>query len=146
MVTEKPKISTTTLFLVMLAIAVLVFAGLVYAYVSAANSTANTQKSGNVILQPTGEKPTDIYLKALSTFSYDKQEITVKKGSPVRLHFSADPSAGCGRQLVIYGLNVSTVSKNGEEQIVEFTPQAEGTFEYSCGMRMMKPGKLVVVP
>lgn len=86
----------------------------------------------------------DIYIKALASFEYDVTEITVKKGIPVRLHFTADPSVGCGRQMVIYGLDVSTTSRQGEESIVEFTPEKEGVYEYSCGMRMMPPGKLIV--
>ncbi|HSB46470.1 MAG TPA: cupredoxin domain-containing protein [Candidatus Bilamarchaeum sp.] len=87
----------------------------------------------------------DIYIKALSDGTYDRNEVTVKKGTPVRLHFTADPNAGCGRQLVIYGMNIRASSLNGEEGVVDFIPQAEGTYEYSCGMRMWGPGKLVVV-
>jgi len=91
------------------------------------------------------ENAQDVYIRALNTGSYDKQEVTVKKGIPVRLHFTADPDAGCGRQMVIYGLNVRAISKNGEENIVDFTPQDAGTYEYNCGMRMWRPGRLVVV-
>ena len=86
----------------------------------------------------------DIYIKALSDGTYDKSELTVKKGVPVRLHFTADPNAGCGRQMVIYSLNIRATSTNGEESIVEFIPQQEGTYDISCGMRMWGPAKLVV--
>lgn len=89
--------------------------------------------------------PQEIYIKALSNGAYDRQEITVKKGIPVRLHFTAEPNAGCGRQMVIYGLNVQAISRSGEEAVVDFTPEKEGVYEYNCGMRMWKPGKLVVV-
>lgn len=84
----------------------------------------------------------DVYLKATAS-GYDKSEIVVKKGVPVRFHFSAK-NAGCGSLLVIYGLDVKVVSQNGEEKVVEFTPQKEGTYEYNCGMRMFDPGKFVV--
>ena len=86
----------------------------------------------------------EIYLKALPTGDYDKDQIIVKKGIPVRLHFSTQGNVGCGRQLVIRGLNVQAIS-NGEEQIVEFTPKTEGTYQYTCGMGMWGPGRLVVV-
>jgi heme/copper-type cytochrome/quinol oxidase subunit 2 len=89
--------------------------------------------------------PQDIYIRALADGTYDKQEVSVKRGVPVRLHFTADPNAGCGRQMVLYGLNVNAISKSGEENVVEFTPNDAGTFEYNCGMRMWKPGKLIVV-
>jgi hypothetical protein len=86
----------------------------------------------------------DIYIKALSDGTYDKQELDVKKGVPVRLHFTADSDAGCGRSMVIYGLNIRATSQNGQENVVEFIPQQEGTYEISCGMRMWGPAKLVV--
>ncbi|HLD59586.1 MAG TPA: cupredoxin domain-containing protein [Candidatus Bilamarchaeaceae archaeon] len=86
----------------------------------------------------------DIYIRALASFEYDVTEITVKKGIPVRLHFTADPKVGCGMQIVIYGLDVSTISRQGKESVVEFVPEKEGVYEYSCGMRMMPPGKLIV--
>lgn len=87
----------------------------------------------------------DIYIKAKNDGTYDKAEVTVEAGSPVRLHFTADPDAGCGRQMVIYGLNIRAVSTNGEEDLVEFIPQKAGTYEYNCGMRMWRAGRLVVV-
>lgn len=87
----------------------------------------------------------DIYIKARNDGTYDKEEVTVNAGSPVRLHFTADPDAGCGRQMVIYGLNIKAVSTNGEEDVVEFIPKQAGTYEYNCGMRMWRAGRLVVV-
>jgi plastocyanin domain-containing protein len=86
----------------------------------------------------------DIYIKALSDGTYDKQELDVRKGETVRLHFTADPSAGCGRSMVVYGLNIRASSLNGEESVVEFIPQQAGSYEISCGMRMWGPAKLVV--
>ncbi|MFH0885376.1 MAG: cupredoxin domain-containing protein [Candidatus Micrarchaeota archaeon] len=87
----------------------------------------------------------DIYIKAKNDGTYDKAELTVNAGSPVRLHFTADPDAGCGRQMVIYGLNIKAKSLNGEENVVDFIPKQAGTYGYNCGMRMWRAGKLVVV-
>ena len=105
------------------------------------NTAAYTQVgNGNSVPAPTAQTQ-DVYL-TLSGGSYDKDQITVKKGVPVRLHFTAI-NAGCGSQLVIYGLGVSVVSRN-KEATVEFTPQQEGTYEYNCGMRMFRGGKFIV--
>jgi|SRR3989344_9176022 len=149
--TEKQIVNTNTMFLLMIVAGVLIFAFMANSFM-AANNNANgspdtttgqfVNNGNNQIQQPSS----DVYIKALAGFSYDPMQVTVKKGVPVKIHFTAEQNVGCGRQLVIYGTNVNVVSKNGEEQTVEFTPQKEGTFEYSCGMRMMKPGKLVVVP
>jgi heme/copper-type cytochrome/quinol oxidase subunit 2 len=89
----------------------------------------------------------DVYVKALGGArfgQYDVNELRVKAGQPVRLHFTADNDAGCGRLLVIYGLGVQVTAQNGKEGVVEFTPQKAGTYDYSCGMRMFGPGKLIV--
>ncbi|VVC03173.1 Cupredoxin-like domain protein [Candidatus Burarchaeum australiense] len=89
----------------------------------------------------------DVYVRALGGANfgtYDKSELVVKKGVPVRLHFSADADAGCGKTLVVSGLNVRLSSPSGSEVVAEFTPQEAGTYEYSCSMHMFGPGRLVV--
>ena len=147
---EKQLVNTNTMFLLMVVAVVLIFAFLANSFMAAGNNANGnsgtlTGQVANGIAQ--NQQPSnDVYIKALNSFSYDPQQVTVNKGQPVKIHFTAEPNVGCGRQLVIYGLGLNAVSKNGEEQIIEFTPQKEGTFEYNCGMRMMKPGKLVVVP
>jgi len=109
----------------------------------------NTSAGGRQAQEAEGQKAQDnwvqdIYIRALSSGTYDKLEVSVKKGIPVRLHFTADPGAGCGRQIVLYGLDAKALSRNGEEAVVEFTPRNAGTYTYSCGMMMWGPGKLVV--
>ena len=85
----------------------------------------------------------EVYLKATGS-GYDKSHITVKKGTLVRLHFTA-VNAGCGSYMQIRGLNVHAQSRNGQEDIVEFTPQQEGTYQYTCGMGMFPPGRFIVI-
>jgi plastocyanin len=154
---EKQVVSTNTMFLLMVVAVVLIFAFLANSFMatgiksngSTDTTTGQLANNGNQIQQPPAQQPqTDIYIKALNTYSYNPEQVTVKKGQQVKLHFTAESNVGCGRQLVVYGMgqNISAVSKNGAEQVIEFTPQKEGTFEYNCGMRMMQPGKLVVVP
>lgn len=89
----------------------------------------------------------DVYVRALggaNLYKYDKSEIVVQKGVPVRLHFAADKDAGCGKSFVVYGLNIRLTSRNGEEAVAEFTPQDAGTYRYSCSMGMFGPGRLIV--
>ncbi len=140
---------TTGLLLVGLLLAVVVGGYLVFGAGSNAGQTVGTpqppaENQPGTTNQPssTGENVQEVYLKATAS-GYDKSEIVVKKGVPVKLHFTAQ-NAGCGSYLVIYGLNEKVLSKNGQEGILEFTPQQEGSYEYNCGMRMFKGGKLVV--
>ena len=133
---------TTALLLAGLFLAVVAGGYVVFADNGQSQPAVPSGGSGEV--QPpaaTGDMQ-EVYLKATAG-GYDKSEIVVKKGIPVRLHFTAI-NAGCGSQLVIYGMNVKALSRNGQEAVVEFTPQNEGTFEYNCGMKMMDPGRFVV--
>ncbi|MCI0504463.1 cupredoxin domain-containing protein [Candidatus Micrarchaeota archaeon] len=102
------------------------------------------QGGGNDSFGAVSPQIQDIYVRALAGGEYDVQEITVKKGVPVRLHFTAESGAGCGRWFYIYGLGIQALSRNGEEDVVEFTPTDAGAYEYNCGMRMFRPGMLVV--
>lgn len=102
-----------------------------------------TQTSGPDVLVKPGFQ--EVYIKALSTGTYDKETVTVKKGVPVKLYFSADRDAGCGRAMILDGFNIQLVSRNGETQMAEFTPNREGTYSYHCSMRMFV-GRLIVVP
>ncbi|MEM4367169.1 MAG: cupredoxin domain-containing protein [Candidatus Anstonellales archaeon] len=85
----------------------------------------------------------EIYIKALGTGRYEPEEVRVKKGVPVRLYFSAEPSSGCGRYMILDEFGVRLYSKNGETQVVEFTPNKVGSYRYHCSMNMFV-GKMVV--
>lgn len=130
----------------------LIFAGVIGGYIVFGNqntqppNTTNGQNNQpNTYVAPSANGSVqEVYLTALSNGNYDKDQITVKKGIPVRLHFNTQGNVGCGRQLVIRGLGVQTIS-NGAEQVVEFTPQNEGTYQYTCGMGMWGPGRLNVI-
>jgi len=149
---EGIKIQKTTLALLVALIGVMILG----AYIVSASSFASSSRSGTDGGQKTGtndtgpgpaqiqEKIQGIYLHANRDGTYDKQEITVNQNQPVRLHFTADASAGCGRQVVIYGLGISASSMNGEEGTADFTPKDAGTYDISCGMRMWGPAKLIV--
>ncbi|VVC02710.1 Cupredoxin-like domain protein [Candidatus Bilamarchaeum dharawalense] len=145
---------TTAFLFVGLILAILVGGYVVFGTASAPNKSqigvANNQvpqNSSEGQLQANGSQPAnvqEIYIKALPNGSYDKEEVTVNAGVPVRIHFTTQGNVGCGSMLVLYGLNQKTYSKNGQEGIIEFTPTTPGTYEYSCGMRMWGPGKLIV--
>lgn len=62
-------------------------------------------------------------------FSFEPNEITVKKGEEITLLLrSKDVSHG----LLIEGLGVRTEVKKGESAEVKFTPASAGTFEGKC--------------
>jgi plastocyanin domain-containing protein len=130
--------SNNILMVIGIVIVVIYLANVIYSYIGQSGN------SSSVVINSTTEGVQDIYIRALSSRSYDPMEITVKKGIPVRLHFTADANAGCGRQMVLYGLNQKVTSIDEKEGVIVFTLQEAGTYEYNCGMKMWSPGKLVV--
>jgi len=133
------RIQKTTLLLAGLLAVVVIGTYLVW---GAAMGTAQPAEEKPRSPQPSGEVQ-DVYVRALSSGTYDKEEVSVKKGIPVRFHFTADSGAGCGSYLSIPEFDVKLLSKNGQEDVAEFTPMKEGTYEYSCAMRMFI-GRMVV--
>jgi plastocyanin domain-containing protein len=77
-----------------------------------------------------------------TAYGYDKETINVKAGQPVKFEFSADPNAGCGRQVIIDNVGVNLVSRNGETVSATFTPPSPGTYSFHCGMYMFR-GSLI---
>ncbi len=102
-----------------------------------------TSLTANAISQATGEVQS-ISIKALSTGSYDKNEIKVRAGAPIQLKFSAEKNSGCGKQLVIPTAKIFIQSLQGEERTATFTISKPGTYSYQCPMGMFK-GKLIAV-
>jgi len=125
-------------------LAVLILAGAFFAYALSISlaPVSPVLRAAPTVYAGTDGAVQDIYIKALSSGTYDRPQVSVKAGQKVRLHFSADPNAGCGKTLVMRDFNVRLVSLNGEERTAEFTPQ-RGTYEFSCSMRMFR-GSLVV--
>ena len=138
------KIQKNTSILLVGLLLAIVFGG----YLVFGATHANTQSTGVTVQPPStiGNQPSggiqEVYLKA-TAYGYDKNEIIVKKGIPVKFHFTAQ-NAGCGSYMQIRGLNVHAQSRNGQEDIIEFTPQQEGTYQYTCGMGMFPPGNFIV--
>ena len=88
--------------------------------------------------QPVGGQLQEISVRAMSWGGYDKDSITVKSGQMVKFDFSAEPGAGCGRQLIIDGMGVNLVSRNGETVSATFTLPTPGQYRFHCGMNMFR--------
>jgi len=65
--------------------------------------------------------------------------ITVQKGIPVRWTINAPPGSitGCNYTAIFYEYGIEHVFQPGEN-IIEFTPEKEGKFRYSCWMGMIR--------
>ncbi len=108
---------------------------------NAAQNTVGAQTGGTSIQLVNGVQEVRIHA---STSGYSLTSFTVKKGVPVKILFSADKYAGCGRQLIMSDFGVSKLVGDNEEVPIEFTPDKTGTFAYRCSMNMYR-GTMTVV-
>jgi plastocyanin domain-containing protein len=74
---------------------------------------------------------------------YSPAEIRVRRGAPVRLVFDRQETSSCSEELVIPAFNIRKFLPAHQRTSVEFTPETPGSFEFTCGMSMLR-GKLVV--
>ena len=76
----------------------------------------------------TPENPKEIKITA-TKFSFSPNEITVKKGQPVKLEVqSSDANHG----LVVEGLGIRGEAPKGQTLVLTFTPEKTGDFAGKC--------------
>ncbi|MCG2814992.1 MAG: cupredoxin domain-containing protein [Candidatus Aminicenantes bacterium] len=100
---------------------------------------SSKRKTKAVRVQDKGIQEVQINVKG----GYDPDVIEVKKDIPVRLNFYRDETADCSDTIVFSDFNIRKPLPAYETTAVEFTPEKEGEFVFTCGMGMLK-GKLIV--
>jgi plastocyanin domain-containing protein len=73
---------------------------------------------------------------------YSPAVVRVKAGRPVRLVFDRQETSGCSEEVVFADFGVRRFLPAHQQTVVELTPPAPGTYEFTCGMGMLR-GKLV---
>jgi plastocyanin domain-containing protein len=74
---------------------------------------------------------------------YDPDRILVQAGRPVRLEFHRVDTGSCSEEVVLGDFGIRAFLPTGRTTPVEFTPMNPGTYEFTCGMGMLR-GNLVV--
>lgn len=74
---------------------------------------------------------------------YDPARIEVRAGAPVRLVFHREETEGCSDTVLIPEWHITRRLPAHQDTIVEFMPDKPGTFEFTCGMHMLR-GAIVV--
>ena len=74
---------------------------------------------------------------------YSPATIRVRAGRPVRLEFDRQETSGCTEEVVFPDFGIRSYLPAHRITPVEFTPARAGTFEFTCGMAMVR-GTLVV--
>jgi plastocyanin domain-containing protein len=76
---------------------------------------------------------------------YQPADIRVTAGKPVRLLFERRDTSPCSEEVVLSGFGMKRYLPADRTTAVEFVPAAAGSFEFTCGMSMLR-GRITVVP
>jgi plastocyanin domain-containing protein len=74
---------------------------------------------------------------------YSPGGVRVRRGTPVRLVFDRQETSGCSEEVVIPEFGVRRFLPAHQKTAVELTPEKAGTYEFTCGMGMLR-GQLTV--
>jgi len=69
---------------------------------------------------------------------YSPSVVRAKKGQPLRLIFDRKEKSPCSEEVVISEFGVRRFLKPFEATVIDVTPTAAGTFEFACGMNMLR--------
>jgi plastocyanin domain-containing protein len=98
-------------------------------YFFLAGSTAVAAAAGGV-----GPQRVRIEVKG----GYSPAVVRVRVGRPVRLEFYRDETSGCTEEVVLPDFGIRTFLPPHRSTPVEFTPERAGTYEFTCGMGMVR--------
>lgn len=73
---------------------------------------------------------------------YTPAVVRVKAGQPVRLIFDRQETSGCSEEIVFPDFGIKKFLPAFKTTTVEVTPPAPGTYEFTCGMSMLR-GRLI---
>jgi plastocyanin domain-containing protein len=73
---------------------------------------------------------------------YDPAVIHVKAGRPVRFLFDRQETSGCSEEVVFPDFGVRKFLPAHKETVVDISAPAPGTYEFTCGMSMLR-GRVV---
>lgn len=73
---------------------------------------------------------------------YDPGSIRVRAGQPVRLVFDRQEDASCSEEVVFPDFGVRKFLTPFTRTPIEITPATPGTYEFTCGMNMLR-GRII---
>ena len=94
---------------------------------------------GAAVSSSAGVQQVDILVKG----GYSPNVIEVEHGKPVQLNFYRDEDGTCSEELLMPDFNIRRDLAPFKTTAIEFLPKQAGTFEFTCGMHMLR-GSLVV--
>ncbi|RPH53742.1 cupredoxin domain-containing protein [bacterium] len=74
---------------------------------------------------------------------YAPAEVRLKKDVPARLVFDRQETSSCSEEVVLPDFGIKKFLPAFQKTVVELTPDKAGTYEFTCGMSMLR-GRLVI--
>lgn len=74
---------------------------------------------------------------------YDPAVVRVRRGQALRLVFDRQETSGCSEEVVLPAFGIRRFLPPFEKTIVELRPEEPGSYEFTCGMSMLR-GRLIV--
>ena len=89
-----------------------------------------------------GEGPGPQRIRIEVMGGYSPAVVTVRAGHPVRLEFFRNETNSCTEEVVLPDFGIRTYLPAHQTTAVEFTPERPGSYEFACGMGMVR-GRIV---
>jgi len=75
--------------------------------------------------------------------SYSPATVRVRAGRPVRLDFHRVDRSSCTEEVALPDFGIRTYLPTQQTTPIEFTPTTPGSYEFACGMGMVR-GRIIV--
>jgi plastocyanin domain-containing protein len=83
-----------------------------------------------------GGKPAEITV--VVDGGYSPSNVRAKAGQPLRLVFDRRDSGSCSEEVVFPDFGIRRFLPTGSRTTIELTPPRAGTYEFMCGMSMLR--------
>ena len=87
--------------------------------------------------------PEGAFKIVVSRGGFTPQEVSFKKGQPLKLAFYRADEVNCGSEVIFKDLNINKKLPVGEVVTIDVPTDKAGEFSFACGMDMLK-GKIIV--
>ncbi len=91
---------------------------------------------GGIVVASTPGGPQSV--RVVVQGGYTPAVVRVAAGRPVRLEFERRETSGCTEEVVIPDFGIRTFLPPHQTTPVQFTPLRPGTYEFTCGMGMVR--------
>lgn len=112
-------------------------AGLLFLSGTDASAQRGTRKTKTAI------KKVQSVRVSLTERGYQPETFKLKKGVPARVTFIRKTEDDCGKEIVIPAYKIKRELPLNRPVTVSFTPRRTGSFNFICGMDMLR-GKIIV--